>query len=143
MSSAGGGEEGRGGGPSLVDPLRSLLSGMKLGGGMLVGGGGSLGGGGKDITGGRVLSTDVRMAEADGTRDLGCSSAPVVDEIKDSIDWRLSEAIALRRPNVPVESLKTLVSGVFTGEGALKTGALGEVVPAEAEDGGGGAMNWN
>jgi hypothetical protein len=73
MSSAGGGEEGRGGGPSLVDPLRlSLLSGMKLGGGMVVGGGGSFGGGGKDITGGRVLSTDVRiMAEAEGTRDLG------------------------------------------------------------------------
>ena len=73
MSSAGGGEEGRGGGPSLVDPLRlSLLSGMKLGGGMVVGGGGSLGGGGKDITGGRVLSTDVRIiAEAEGTRDLG------------------------------------------------------------------------
>jgi hypothetical protein len=45
---------------------------MKLGGGMVVGGGGSLGGGGKDITGGRVLSTDVRiMAEAEGTRDLG------------------------------------------------------------------------
>jgi hypothetical protein len=73
MSSAGGGEEGRGGGPSLVDPLRlGLLSGMKLGGGMVVGGRGSLGGGSKDITGGRVLSTDVRiMAEAEGTRDLG------------------------------------------------------------------------
>ena len=73
MSSAGGGEEGRGGGPSTVDPVRlNLLSGMKLGGGMVVGGGGSFGGGGSDIIGGRVLSTDARiMVEAEGTRDLG------------------------------------------------------------------------
>jgi hypothetical protein len=34
-------------------------------------------------------------------------------KLRDSIDWRLSEAIALRCPNVPDEALKMLVSGVF------------------------------
>jgi hypothetical protein len=35
-----------------------------------------------------------------------------------------------------------LVSGVFTGDGAVKTGTLGEMGPLDAEDGGGGT-NWN
>jgi len=69
ISSAGGGDEGLGGGPSA--PI--LRSGIKLGGGMALGGGGAFGGGGRDIIGGLVLSAALSrmlpVVDEEGTRE--------------------------------------------------------------------------
>ena len=139
MSSAGGGEEGRGGGPSRTPFTAKRRSGMKFGGGMLLGGGGNFGGGGSDITGGLVLSIDAKMGpfvDDEGTRErLGASSA-AAPEKRDSIDC-LSAVTGLRIEPAPDEdSRNTLDIGVFAGDGAVKTGA-GADVPM------GGGTNWN
>ena len=116
---------------------------------MLLGGGGSLGGGGKDITGGLDLSIDASIGPlADGTRERLDNSSLVPEEMSDSIDCRLSEAVFLR-PMVPcVEgSRNTLDLGVGTGDGAVKTGPwgrTGETGPFEVVlEPVGGGTNWN
>lgn len=140
IRSAGGGDEGRGGGPSRTPFAAMRRSGMKFGGGMLLGGGGSFGGGGSDITGGLVLSIDAKMGpfvDVEGTRERVDASSAAALENRDSIDC-LSAVAGLRPIEPPPEddSRNTLDRGVFTGDGAVKTGA-GTDVPK------GGGTNWN
>lgn len=84
MSSAGGGDEGRGGGISC----ENLFSGMNGGGGILLGGGGARGGGGNTIMGGRDLS--ITLGTVEGVRERETISS-ITDDKVDSMDCRRSE----------------------------------------------------
>ena len=91
MSSAGGGDDGLGGGLSRCeerDEAGLRFSGMKDGGGMLFGGGGIFGGGGSIIVGGRVLST---VGDIEGPIDCVCWRWPNSEaDNAESIDFLLS-----------------------------------------------------
>jgi hypothetical protein len=149
MSSAGGGDEGLWGGPSLG----ILRSGIKFGGGIVFGGGGSLGGGGSVSIGGFDLSEElsrILVVADDGTRERTGSSigrtpaVPAPVPTRESIDCRLSEAV-MRLPTEPVAeviegSRKIEDRGDEAGAiaGGVNTGA-----GADCGGGGGGGINWN
>ena len=90
INSAGGGDKGRGGGPSrdVKEVVGCRRSGINEGGGILLDGGGKRGGGGRTIIGGRVLSTT--FATFDDVRERATASSRA-DERVDSIDCRRSE----------------------------------------------------
>jgi hypothetical protein len=131
MSSAGGGEEGLGGGKSY-DPVEFkgiLLSGINAGGAMALGGGGNRGGGGTAIMGGFDLSTTLSIVPVDATRGRLEKSSAL--EIADSIDCLLSD----------VETLRTFESG----PGAAGCIGTDPFTCADDDDPVGvrGATNWN